>query len=328
MSDPSAGGTTETFLADGRSAGCRIDKVLPAIYPDHSRSYFQKLIRDGRVLINGQICRSSSQLREEDCITVQIPPDETPSVLPEDIPLDILYEDEDLIIVNKPKGMVVHPAPGHTDGTLVNALLYHCRNELSGINGVIRPGIVHRIDRDTTGSLVVCKNDAAHQNVAQQISSHSVNRVYEGFVSGIIREDTGTVDLPVGRSRTDRKKMAVVSQGGRDAVTHFRVLKRFERERITFAQFRLETGRTHQIRVHMAHEGYPLLGDAVYGSGKNPYHLDGQALHARSIGLIHPRTGEYLEVAAPYPDDFEKLFRMLAFTPESTDAEEVFYGEG
>ena len=311
MTGPSA---EECFLAEAEYAGLRVDKFLSEIYPDRSRSYFQKLISAGDVLINGCPCKNAAKVAEDDCITVRIPPDQALSVLPEEIPLDILYEDSDIIIVNKPKGMVVHPAPGHTSGTLVNALLYHCRDDLSGIGGVARPGIVHRIDKDTTGALVVCKNDAAHQNVSEQIRLHTVSRIYHGFVTGILREDEGTIDQPVGRHPQNRKKMAVVTRGGREAITHYRVLERYEPERVTLAQFRLETGRTHQIRVHMTHAGHPLLGDPVYGSGKNPYHLNGQALHARTLGLVHPRTGEYLEVTAPYPADFEKLFRILKRT--------------
>ena len=301
----------EQFCVDAEYAGLRIDKFLSLIYADHSRSYFQKLISGGFVLIGDAACKNSSKVREEDIITVRIPPDETPSVCAENIPLDILYEDADLLIVNKPKGMVVHPAPGHTSGTLVNAVLYHCQGELSGIGGVIRPGIVHRIDKDTTGALIVCKNDAAHRHVAEQIRVHSVTRVYRGFVSGLLKEKEGTIDLPVGRHPANRKKMAVVN-GGRRAVTHYMVLETYPKHSVSLAEFRLETGRTHQIRVHMAYLGHPILGDPLYGSGKNPYHLEGQALHAMTIGLIHPSTGNYLEVSAPDPADFEKLRRILA----------------
>lgn len=301
----------EQFCVEADYAGLRIDKFLSLIYTDHSRNYFQKLISDGFVKIGDVSCKNSTKVKAEDIITVQIPPEEAPCVCAEDIPLDILYEDADLLIVNKPKGMVVHPAPGHISGTLVNAVLYHCQGELSGINGVLRPGIVHRIDKDTTGSLIVCKNDAAHRHVAEQIRVHSVTRIYRGFIDGIMKQTEGTVDLPVARHPADRKKMAVVN-GGRHAVTHYKVLETYPVYRASLAEFRLETGRTHQIRVHMAHLGHPLLGDPLYGSGKNPYHLEGQALHAMTIGLIHPGTGEYLEVSAPYPADFEKLLRIFA----------------
>ena len=304
----------ETFEVPIEYASERIDKFLSLVESDRSRSYFQKRIRSGDVLINGRPCKSADRVAEEDRITVRIPPEEAPSILPEEIPLEILYEDSDLIIVNKQKGMVVHPAPGHTSGTLVNALLYHCAGNLSGINGVIRPGIVHRIDKDTTGAIIACKNDFAHADIAEQIRSHTAGRVYHGFVAGIIKEDEGSIDLPIGRHPTDRKKMAVVSRGGREALTNYRVLERYEKERVTLTECRLQTGRTHQIRVHMAHEGHPLLGDPVYGSGKNPHHLNGQALHARSISLVNPRTKEPLHVTAPYPDDFRRLFKIFGST--------------
>ena len=227
--------------------------------------------------------------------------------MPEDIPLDILYEDEDVLVVNKPKGMVVHPSAGHYTGTLVNAVMYHCKESLSGINGAIRPGIVHRIDMDTTGALIVCKNDNAHVKIAQQIKEHSVTRRYRGIVNGVVKEDTGRIEGAIGRHPVERKKMAINEKNGKPAITHYKVLERFNNH--TYMEFELETGRTHQIRVHMASIGHPLLGDTLYGSGKNPYHLQGQTLHAMVIGFIHPSTGAYLEVEAPLPEYFQKLLK-------------------
>ena len=232
------------------------------------------------------------------------------NVEPENIPLDILYEDEDVLVINKPKGMVVHPAAGHSGGTLVNAVLYHCGENLSGINGVQRPGIVHRIDQNTTGSLVVCKNDKAHQSLAKQLKEHSITRVYLAFVYGNIREEEGTVDAPVGRHPYDRKKMAVNREHGKEAVTHYRVLERYGD--FTLISCRLETGRTHQIRVHMASIGHPLLGDDVYGPSRCPFRLEGQTLHAETLGFIHPSTGAYMEFHAPLPEYFQKLMKQLS----------------
>ena len=229
--------------------------------------------------------------------------------MPENIPLDILYEDDDLLVVNKPKGMVVHPSAGHYSGTLVNAVMYHCKDSLSGINGEIRPGIVHRIDMDTTGSLIVCKNDESHICIAEQIKEHSCNRRYRGIVCGVVKEEEGTINAPIGRHPTERKKMAVNEKNGKPAVTHYKVLERFER--YTYMEFQLETGRTHQIRVHMASIGHPLLGDTLYSNGKSPYKLQGQTLHAMTIGFVHPKTGKYIEISAPLPEYFEKILRDL-----------------
>ena len=232
-----------------------------------------------------------------------------PDILPENIPLDILYEDDDVLVVNKPKGMVVHPANGHTSGTLVNAIMYHCQGNLSGINGVMRPGIVHRIDKDTTGALLVCKNDTAHRDLAQQLKDHTIKRRYRAIVSGNLKEDEGTVEGPIGRHPVDRKKMAINEKNGKDAITHYKVLERFDK--YTYMEFKLETGRTHQIRVHMASIGHPLLGDTLYSNGKSPYKLQGQTLHAMTIGFIHPRTREYMEISAPLPEYFEKILHDL-----------------
>lgn len=298
----------DTFELEAEYEGERLDKYLSILYPEQSRSFFQKLIKDGHVLVNDTPEKANYRLRVEDLISVTIPDAVETPILPENIPLDILYEDDDLLIVNKPKGMVVHPSAGHYTGTLVNAIMYHCKDSLSGINGEIRPGIVHRIDMDTTGSLIVCKNDESHIFIAEQIKEHSVTRKYRGIVYGGVSDDEGTIDAPIGRHPTDRKKMAIVPNG-KPAVTHYRVLQRFER--YTYMEFQLETGRTHQIRVHMASIGHPLLGDAVYSSGKSPYHLQGQTLHAMTIGFIHPATREYLEITAPLPDYFEKILRDL-----------------
>ena len=290
-------------------AGVRIDKYLAEQLPDITRSYLQKLLKDGSVQMNGQPVKASTKTAAGALIALTIPEPEEPEILPEDIPLDILYEDSDVILINKPKNMVVHPAAGHYTGTLVNALMYHCRGDLSGINGVLRPGIVHRIDKDTTGVLIVCKNDRAHNALAEQLKEHSITRKYRAIVCGNLKEDEGTVDAPLGRHPQDRKKMAIVRSGGKRAVTHYRVLERFGN--YTYIECRLETGRTHQIRVHMASLGHPLLGDEIYGRAKSPFKLEGQTLHAMVLGFIHPTTGEYMEFEAPLPEYFEKLLEKL-----------------
>ena len=287
----------------------RLDKFLSAMLPDQSRSYLQKIIKDGNVLVNGEPKKSSYRLEDGDEVTADLPELKSPDIEPENIPLDILYEDDSILMVNKPKGMVVHPSAGHYTGTLVNAVLWHCQGQLSGINGVSRPGIVHRIDKDTTGVLVVCKNDAAHNAVAAQLKEHSITRKYRAIVHGVIKEDEGTVDAPIGRHPTERKKMASGVKNGKRAVTHYRVLERFQG--YTYVECQLETGRTHQIRVHMASIHHPLLGDTVYGPAKDSHHLEGQTLHAIVLGLFHPVTGEYLEVAAPLPEYFENLLKKF-----------------
>ena len=290
-------------------AGVRIDKYLTEQLPDITRSYLQKLLKDGSVQMNGKSVKTSTKTASGAVIELTIPEPEEPEILPEDIPLDILYEDSDVILINKPKDMVVHPAAGHYTGTLVNALMYHCKGDLSGINGVLRPGIVHRIDKDTTGVLIVCKNDKAHNALAEQLKEHSITRKYRAIVCGNLKEDEGTVDAPLGRHPQDRKKMAIVRTGGKRAVTHYRVLERFGN--YTYIECQLETGRTHQIRVHMASLGHPLLGDEVYGRVKSPFKLEGQTLHAMVLGFIHPTTGEYMEFEAPLPEYFEKLLGKL-----------------
>lgn len=256
-----------------------------------------------------QKCDASYRVSAEDKIILILPPSIIPDVLPENIPLSILYEDQDVIVIDKPKGMVVHPAPGHYEGTLVNALMYHCKNELSGINGVLRPGIVHRIDRDTTGSVIACKNDHAHNEIARQLKEHTIVRKYQAIVQGVLKREEGVVHTRIGRHPADRKKMAVVDKGGKDAITHYRVLQRFQNA--TYIECTLETGRTHQIRVHMASLGHPLLGDLIYGAKNNSYKLDGQTLHAGVLGFIHPSTNEYMETRAPLPEYFEKLLKRL-----------------
>lgn len=290
--------------------GARIDRFLSEEMPDMSRSRIQKLIKDEDILVNDKPVKANYRLSFDDRIEVTIPELKEPEIVAEDIPLDILYEDEDILIVNKPKGMVVHPAPGHYSGTLVNALMFHCKDSLSGINGVMRPGIVHRIDMNTTGSLIVCKNDAAHQSLADQLKVHSIKRVYEAIVHGNLKDDEGTINALIGRHPIDRKKMSTHCKNGRNAITHYRVLKRFGN--FTYVSCELETGRTHQIRVHMASIGHPILGDDVYGPAKCPVkNLIGQTLHAKTLGIIHPRTQEYLEVNAPLPNYFENLLKTL-----------------
>lgn len=300
----------ESFEVEIEQEGERLDKFLSIIYPDYSRAFFQKLIKNGQITVNNTIQKPSYSVKIDDIVTVEIPDAVETTIEPENIPLDILYEDDDLLVVNKPKGMVVHPSAGHYTGTLVNAIMYHCKDSLSGINGEIRPGIVHRIDMDTTGSLIVCKNDEAHINIAEQIKKHSVNRIYVGIVCGNVKEDEGTIEGPIGRHPIERKKMAINEKNGKPAITHYKVLERFGN--YTYMQFKLETGRTHQIRVHMASIGHPLLGDPLYSSGRSPFkHLQGQCLHAKTIGFIHPRTGEYMEYSAPLPEYFEKLLCLL-----------------
>lgn len=286
----------------------RIDKCISMLIDSLSRSYIQKLIKEDAVSVNGKPVKGSYRVKAEDEVSFFLPKAVEPDIIAQPIPLDILYEDQDVIVVNKPKGMVVHPAAGHYCDTLVNALLYHCGAELSGINGVMRPGIVHRIDRDTTGSLIVCKNDRAHNCIAEQLKEHSITRKYRAICHGVLKEEEGTIDKPIGRHPTDRKKMAVNEKGKR-AVTHYRVLQRFAK--YTYIECELETGRTHQIRVHMASIGHPLLGDEVYSNVKSPYKLEGQTLHAQVLGFRHPATGEYIEVSAPLPDYFKHLLEIL-----------------
>lgn len=317
--DPAAGDRFSFVIGQDR-AGERLDKVISDSIPGQSRSYIKKLIKDGYISLTDpsnkqKAVKPSLIVCGGETVSVFLPVQVLPDILPEDIPLDILYEDNDVLVVNKPKDMVVHPAAGHYSGTLVNAVLFHCKGSLSGINGVLRPGIVHRIDKDTTGSIIVCKNDASHRSIAAQLAEHSIVRRYRAIVLGNIKQDELTISQPIGRDPSDRKKMAV-RPDGKKAVTHVRVLERFGD--YTYVECRLETGRTHQIRVHMAWARHPLLGDSVYGSRKkSPFTTYGQCLHAQVLGFVHPVSGEYIETSAPLPEYFEKILKILSNkTPE------------
>lgn len=301
----------EEYTVEESQSGMRLDKFLTEIYPDQTRSFLQKLVKSGEIKVNGKpVIKAGFVVEGGDQISASIPTPQAVEIEAENIPLDILYEDADVLIVNKPKGMVVHPSAGHYSGTLVNAIMYHCADSLSGINGEIRPGIVHRIDMDTTGALIICKNDAAHVDIAEQIKEHTVTRRYRGIVCGVVKEDEGTIEGAIGRHPTQRKKMAINEKNGKPAITHYKVLQRFAK--YTYMEFRLETGRTHQIRVHMASIGHPLVGDVTYGPAKCPFkHLQGQCLHAMVLGFIHPRTGEYIEFSAPLPEYFTDLLENL-----------------
>lgn len=287
----------------------RIDKCISLLIDSLSRSYIQKLIKDNKVFVNNQAVKSSYKAITGDEIYFQLPPSLEPDIVPENISLDILYEDKDIIIVNKPKRMVVHPAAGHYNGTLVNALMFYCGEELSSINGVMRPGIVHRIDMDTTGSILICKNDIAHYAIASQLKDHSIKRRYHAICYGVVKEEEGTINNPIGRHPIDRKKMAINPKNGKEAITHYKVLKRYHN--YTYIECALETGRTHQIRVHMASIGHPLLGDDVYANRKSPFKLQGQTLHAKNLGFIHPMNNKYMEIDAPLPEYFQHLLNIL-----------------
>lgn len=287
----------------------RIDKCICNYMDSLSRSYIQKIIKANNVFVNDLPVKSNYKVKVDDKIRFVIPDNVEPDIPAQNIPLDIIYEDKDVLIINKPKDMVVHPAPGHYEGTIVNAVMYHCKDALSGINGVMRPGIVHRIDKDTTGSLIICKNDEAHNFIAAQLKEHSINRRYRAIVWGRVSLDEGIIDAPIGRHPTDRKKMAINQKNGKPAVTHYKVLERFDK--FSYIECRLETGRTHQIRVHMASMGHPLLGDDVYSNAKSPYKVKGQTLHAMTIGFVHPSTKEYMEFDTPLPEYFEDILRKL-----------------
>ncbi len=288
--------------------GERIDKYLTDSNPGLSRSYIQKQIENGRLSVNSKTVKSNYRIKTDDMISFDIPESIVPDIEPENIPIDIVYEDDDVCIVNKPQGMVVHPSAGHYEGTLVNALLYHLQGRLSGINGVLRPGIVHRIDKDTSGLLIICKNDNSHEYISAQLKDHSCRRCYHAVVHGILKDDEGTVNAPIGRSKNDRKKMAV-EENGKEAVTHYRVLKRFNG--YTYVECRLETGRTHQIRVHMAYIGHPLMGDSVYCGKKEPVNLNGQVLHAKTIGFKSPQNNEFRLFDSELPEHFVKVLNYL-----------------
>lgn len=302
---------TYEFTIDAASTdiGTRLDKYLTEQIPDQSRSYIQKLLDDNFITVNGKSAKSNYKLRAGDTITVEIPEAEELDIEPENIPLDIVYEDDDIIVINKPKGMVVHPAPGHTSGTLVNALMYHCKDSLSSINGVLRPGIVHRIDMDTTGLLVACKSDQAHRVLSDKFKVHDIHRVYTAIVYNQFATDEGTINKPIARHKTDHKKMAI-DPNGRHAVTHYRVIERLK-QNFSLVECELETGRTHQIRVHMASINHPLLGDEVYGPKQKPFATQGQVLHAGVLGFDHPITGEYMEWHADLPDYFQGILKRL-----------------
>lgn len=298
----------EPILLRADRAGERADQLLARLVPELTRSAAQRLLEAGAVTLGGRPVKKNDKAAAGDVLEVRLPEPEPVDVLPQDIPLDVAYEDADVIVVNKPVGLVVHPAAGHPDGTLVNALLYHCGESLSGINGALRPGIVHRIDRDTSGLIIAAKNDAAHLALAAQLADHTLARTYECLAVGNFRQDSGTVDAPIGRSRSDRKKMAVVAEG-RPAVTHWEVLARYPG--VTHLRCRLETGRTHQIRVHLAYIGHPILGDTVYGNRKPVPGLTGQCLHATGLRFLHPRTGRPVELTCPRPEEFERMLAKL-----------------
>ena len=299
----------EIFTIETDDVNKRVDVFLNEEMEDISRSALQKNIEKGNITVNGEKISKNYKLRIGDIVEAELPPPENIDIVPEDIPLDIMYEDDDLIVINKPQNMVVHPAPGHYTGTLVNALMFHCGDNLSGINGVLRPGIVHRIDKDTSGVLVIAKSDLAHKGLSEQLAEHSMKRVYNAIVYNSFSEESGTVDRNIDRSKNDRKKMAVVMQGGRNTVTHYKVIEKLGK--YTLVELQLETGRTHQIRVHMSYIGHPLLGDPVYGPKKCPFNLNGQVLHAKVLGFIHPRTGEYMEFNSELPDYFSSLIERL-----------------
>ena len=297
------------FTATEDEAGVRIDRCLSDKYEELSRSYLQKLLKEQGVTVNGKAVKANYKIQAGDLVQTTLPDLTEPDILPENIPLDILYEDDDVLVINKPKGMVVHPANGHTSGTLVNAIMYHCQGNLSGINGVMRPGIVHRIDKDTSGLIIAAKNDFAHQRLSDQLKDHTLRRTYECIVRGGFREDSGTVNAPIGRDPRDRKRMAVTEKNSREAVTHWEVITRYGQ--YTHLRCRLETGRTHQIRVHMAWIRHPIAGDPVYGIGKPELGLHSQCLHAKELTFLHPRTGEEMTLSCPLPEEFEHALKKL-----------------
>lgn len=298
----------ERLIAE--TSGLRLDVFCAEQFPELSRGYIKTLITEGKVTVDGLSKKPSYKMKAGDVLEIEIPEPKESTIEPEDIPLNIIYEDEDIIVVNKPKGMVVHPAPGTPSGTLVNALMHHTQ-QLSSINGVYRPGIIHRIDKDTTGLLMVAKNDVAHQRLSEQLKGHHITREYVGLVKGIVENNRGTVDMPIGRHPKDRIRMAVVKENSKEAVTHFEVLERYV-QGYTLMRFKLETGRTHQIRVHMSAIGHPIAGDLLYkGDKKNPFKTQGQCLHAQTLGFIHPTTGEYVEYSAPLPEYFQEILKGL-----------------
>ncbi len=294
----------DTYIVDEEKAGIRIDKAIVLIEDTLSRVAIQRLLDEGNILVNGKTTKSSYKTKIGDEITIQKETPKKVDIIAQDIPIEILYEDKEIIVVNKPKGIVVHPANGNPDGTLVNAIMNLCGNSLSGIGGEIRPGIIHRLDKDTSGVLIVAKNDIAHINISNQIKNRQTKKIYIALVRGVIKENEATIDMPIGRSKKDRKKMAV-TKDGKEAITHFKVLKRYEN--FTLLEIKIDTGRTHQIRVHLAEIGYPIVGDYIYSNGKNPFNVEGQMLHARQIEFVHPTTGKEMKIEAPIPEYFQNI---------------------
>ncbi len=297
----------DTYIVDKEKAGIRIDKAIGLMEDTLSRVAIQRLLDEGNILVNGKTTKASYKTKLGDEITIQKEEPKKVDIIAQDIPIEVLYEDEDIIVVNKPKGIVVHPANGNPDGTLVNAIMNLCGNSLSGIGGEIRPGIIHRLDKDTSGVLIVAKNDMAHINISNQIKNRQTKKIYIALVRGVIKENEATIDMPIGRSKKDRKKMAV-TKDGKEAVTHFKVLKRYDN--FTLLEIKIDTGRTHQIRVHLAEIGYPIVGDYVYSNGKNPFNVEGQMLHAKQIEFVHPRTGEDMKIEAPIPKYFQDIINI------------------
>ena len=296
------------YIVSQEEKGKRLDTYIPSVDTDITRTSAQRLIEDGNILVNGKNAKVSYKIQENDKISVEIPEPKQIELKAQNIPIEIIYEDSDIIVVNKPKGMVVHPANGNPDGTLVNAVMAICKDSLSGIGGEIRPGIVHRLDKDTSGAIVVAKNDKAHINMSEQIKNHEVEKTYIALVKGFVKEEEATINMPIGRSTKDRKKMAV-TKNGKQAITHFKVLKRYSK--YTLLEIKIETGRTHQIRVHMAEIGYPVVGDAVYSNGKNEFGIEGQMLHAYKLEFMHPITNKHMELTAPLPQYFEKILKKI-----------------
>ncbi len=298
----------DTYIVDEEKTNIRIDKAIGLIEDTLSRVAIQRLLDEGNILVNGKTTKASYKTKIGDEITIQKETPKKVDIIAQDIPIEILYEDEDIIVVNKPKGIVVHPANGNPDGTLVNAIMNLCGNSLSGIGGEIRPGIIHRLDKDTSGVLIVAKNDIAHINISNQIKNRQTKKIYIALVRGVIKENEATIDMPIGRSKKDRKKMAV-TKDGKEAITHFKVLKRYEN--FTLLEIKIDTGRTHQIRVHLAEIGYPIVGDYIYSNGKNPFNVEGQMLHARQIEFVHPTTGKEMKIEAPIPEYFQRILNEM-----------------
>lgn len=298
----------KTYIVDEEKAGIRIDKAIGLIEDTLSRVAIQRLLDEGNILVNGKITKASYKTKLGDEIIIQKEEPRKVDIIAQDIPIEILYEDEDIIVVNKPKGIVVHPANGNPDGTLVNAIMNLCGNSLSGIGGEIRPGIIHRLDKDTSGVLIIAKNDIAHINISNQIKNRQTKKIYIALVRGVIKENEATIDMPIGRSKKDRKKMAV-TKDGKEAVTHFKVLKRYDN--FTLLEIKIDTGRTHQIRVHMSEIGHPIVGDYVYSNGKNPFNVEGQMLHAKQIEFVHPTTGKDMKIEAPIPKYFQNIINEM-----------------